>query len=87
MSKTSTTMIQNPPMVFKMPLVKDQFGVLVGVGGGSQASRSAGPASLFTVSRAPPKRKESFKTQRQLKEEEEKKALLKLKIRCKIGNA
>ena len=86
MSKTSTTQLQNPPMVFKMPVAKDQFGVLIGTSQSSRDGSRTAPA-LFTVSRpANPssKRKESFKTQRQLKEEEEQKAILKLKIRCKL---
>lgn len=75
-------MVQNPPMVFKIPPVRDQYGSL---GGSSQHTRSAASAPSFTVARAPKQapRKDSFKTQRQLKEEEEQKALLKLKIRCR----
>ena len=58
-------MIQNPPMVFKMPPLTDKFGS-IGV-----ESRSEERSESFIVNR-PKVKKDVFKTKRQLKEEEEK---------------
>ena len=68
-------MIQNPPMVFKMPPLTDKYGS-IGV-----ESRSEERSESFIVNR-PKVKKDVFKTKRQLKEEEEKRAILRLKIRC-----
>jgi hypothetical protein len=66
-----------PPMIFKMPPIRDNFGSL---GLGMKPEEEA----TILVGGRPKKDMMTFKTKRQMKEDDEKNVLIKLKIRCNL---